>query len=403
MSARKIDDIIPPSKRKKPPQSEAAPVSKKYTPKRRGNGKPMLVLGVIVFAIIVVVAALAYLFSGAKVIVYPTSQDVLVDATLTASPSTVPYDVVTLERIARQTVPASGTEEVSTRASGTVRVINETDNPQQWVANTRFEAPGGFIYRISEPVTIPAADAEGPGTIDVVITADQPGAQYNVGLVDFTIPGLAGSPQFEQIRAVAQESIGGGFEGERAVVSEEAAAPIREELRNQITQELRGQIEDQVPQDFILLEGATTITFESLPAAPSEDAAQAELREKGVLEALVLDEQALAGAIAQETIGEYRGSPVSFSGTPALAVSSDTTPTNSAPFDITVSGEAVITWLVNTEELAEAISGRDRAAAQTVLSEIPAVERATLILRPFWKRAFPEDAQDIQISVIASS
>lgn len=403
MPANNINDIIPPSRRKKV-ASESVPVTDTYSSKkqkRRGGNPFLAIFGLIIVAGIAAIG-IAFVFAGAKLIVHPNSQEVIVTTTITATPTpvagAVPFEVVTLEKVASSEVPADGTETVSEKARGTLTVTNETSNPQNWVAQTRFESPGGLIYRVQSSVTIPAN-----GTIDVEVVADQPGAQYNIGLADFTVPGLAGSPQFESIYATAKTPLTGGFEGERPVVTGGSISDVRGALNDDLTEELRASIVNEMPATGVLLKGATTITFEEAPNGEASREGYALIRQKGTVTALVLNEEALASQIAQDTIGSYNGETVMFA--PEFNLSIENAPTVSElngaeELELAVSGDGTIVWVVDPATLANAIAGKNREDARGVLANIPSVARAELVLRPFWKSVFPEDAEEIEVTVV---
>lgn len=409
MPANNINDIIPPSRRKKV-ASESVPVSDTYTKKqkRRGGNPFLAIFGLIIVAGLAAIGV-AFLFAGEKIIVHPNSQEVLVTtsvlATKTPTPGAVPFEVVTLEKVATQEVPADGTETVSEKATGTLTVVNETSDPQNWVVNTRFESPGGLIYRAQNPVSVPAASNGTPGRVDVKVVADQPGAQYNIGLADFTVPGLKGSPQFESIYATAKTPLAGGFEGERAVVTGGSEGDVRASMNSQLTQELQESIVSQIPTDAILLKGATTITFEPAPNGESSREGYAAIRQKGTAVALVLNEEVLASQVAQGTIGTYDGETVQFA--PQFDLSITNAPTVSElltaeELELAIDGEATIVWVVDTASIKNIVAGKDRQSARAALANIPAVARAELILRPFWKGKFSQDAENIEVTVMSA-
>jgi len=45
------------------------------------------------------------------------------------------------------------------------------------------------------------------------------------------------------------------------------------------------------------------------------------------------------------------------------------------------------------------VAGKTRNSAETVLSSFPEIERATLILRPFWSTSFPDDPAKVTVTV----
>lgn len=406
MGQDRIEDIIPPSRRKKAAESEGVPVETTYEPQEGKKGSPLIILIVIIIIALLGGLGAALLFSGAKVVVHPLEREVPVNTTFTTSTdelSALPFETVRIEKVATQSVPADGSETVSERASGVVTVYNEfSSSPQRWVTNTRFEAPNGLIFRVKEPVDIPGMEDGQPGTVDVTIYADGTGAEYNVGLVDFTIPGLEGSPQFESMYAKAKTPLSGGFEGERPVVSEEAASGKRAEMRTALTADLNETIKDQIPAGFTLLENSVAVIFDSLANAESEQAGSATIREQGTALALVFPTDKLAEAIAIETIAIYDGNPVTIGELNSLSVSN--LPNlgelqTAEELNLAISGSVDIVWKVSADQIKTEIAGKTRAAAETVLSNIPGIDRAELILRPFWKGSFPNDSEKITVSI----
>jgi len=408
MSAKRVEDIIPPSRRQAASQSEPVPVTDTYEPSKKG-GRPFITIILILIVALIAGGGVAMLFAGAKVVVHPLEREVPVNTTLDASSTEtdpLPFEVVRIEKVATQPVPADGTETVEDRASGTVIVYNEfSSTAQRWVTNTRFESPDGKIFRVKEPVSIPGMNDGKPGTVEVTIYADEAGESHNVGLVDFTIPGLAGSPQFESLYAKAKTPIAGGFIGERPVVSESKANEVRVIAREALTKDLNDTIADQIPSGFTLLADSVSVAFESLSNGEGDGAGQATVREKGTASALVFPTDALASAIAQKTIGSYNDDAVTIGSTNTLKVTNLPTISElqgSAELSVAVEGTVDIVWKVSADQIKTGIAGKSRAAAETVLGNIPGIDRAELILRPFWRTSFPTDTEKITVSVNAS-
>ena len=169
-----------------------------------------ILVGVLVLAAFAGIL-LSTLFAGVTVSVTPKSAVVTPPATMVAQVNApvgvLPYQVVSASRTASTTVKASGSTQVSKSASGVITIYNNySTSPQALVATTRFAAPNGNIYRIKKDVTVPGATkaADGtltPGTVTATVYADAPGATYNLGQTQFTIPGFKGSPQYTKFYA----------------------------------------------------------------------------------------------------------------------------------------------------------------------------------------------------------
>src|SRR3989344_3071580 len=180
------------------------------------------------------------------------------------------YSVVKLSREKGMTVPAGGEQQVSRKASGTIVVYNNASTePQRLIENTRFESPSGKIYRIQTAITIPGKTAA-PGSIEVTVYADQPGAEYNAGLSDFTVPGLKGTPRYTTIYARSKTPMTGGLVGMEKAVGAEDLANAKTELEVALKDDLWEEAKAEVPEDFILFPSLSQSVFEDMPQSAGD-------------------------------------------------------------------------------------------------------------------------------------
>ena len=196
----KLDDIIPPSRRRET-EPLSSPVGR---PTLNLSDRPPRFPYTTLLAAAVVVAisigALFY-FSSAKVEVTPNTVSAAVQGSFTANQSvgTLPYEIITAQKIASQSVKGSGTKAVNSFASGTITIYNTQSKAQKLITNTRFATTAGLIFRIRSAVTIPAGTTAKPGGVTATVYADKAGDSYNVGATSFTIPGFAGTAQASQV------------------------------------------------------------------------------------------------------------------------------------------------------------------------------------------------------------
>src|SRR3990167_10713687 len=143
---------------------------------------------IIALAVVAVCAVfgllLSTVFAGATIVVYPRSETVTLPATLQAQQNapvgTLAYQTISVTRSASVSVPASGTKKVSRPASGVLTVSNNFSSAsQRLIANTRFEAQDGKIYRIRDSITVPGGSTAKPGTASATVYADSAGPDYN--------------------------------------------------------------------------------------------------------------------------------------------------------------------------------------------------------------------------------
>lgn len=357
-------------------------------------------------AVVLVIAAsfgvLAY-FSTAKVEVTPNTVSAAVQSPFTATKSTgdLPYEIITAQKIASQTVKGSGTKTVNTSASGTITIYNAQTKSQKLIANTRFATTAGLIFRIHEAVTVPGGSSSKPGSLKVRVYADQPGDSYNVAPTSFTIPGFAGTPQASLVYARSTEAMTGGASGTIPVVDASTEAEARDALTTALAPDLATSLEAQIPSGYLLLPGSATTTYEALAPSPSSTTGMVEVKEQGTITAIVFPNAALAGKIAGSIAGlDYQNEPLTLGSTDSLKlVPTSPIDPSADSFAFTLAGTASLVYTVDPTRIAAAVAGKTRSAAEVALTNYPEVKRALITLRPFWRQNFPQDPSTITVTV----
>lgn len=422
-----INDIIPPSRRKamqadmpapaastpppppppqnpiEPPQFDDDREPQYPRPMRTAKrGFPWMYVGAAVVVLIVAVGIL-HAFGGAKVEITPVVNETSVSGEFAATGSAgdLPFEVITAETVATASVPAEGTTEADDPAQGTITVYNAQEKTQQLIKNTRFESSNGLIYRIHDSITVPAGSPTAPGELKVTVYADEGGEKYNIGPSSFTVPGLKGSATFDLVYARSSEPMAGGFSGVRPSVSGATKTAKYESLKPTIDSEIATALAAEVPDGYALLPGASWTTYEPQPDGTGASGTVS-LREKGITTAVIFPKAALAKAVAFRTLGSYEGQPVTLKdqGTLTLASMSGTAPAaGDASFSFTLSGNTTILWEVDAAKIAGAVAGKTRESAKTILLGFPEVDKAVIVLRPFWAGSYPSDPEKIKVTV----
>lgn len=187
-------------------------------------------------------------------------------------------------------------------ASGKVTIVNTSQNAWPLIAQTRLQNDDGIVFRISGPVTVPAATSAGPGKAETYVTADQldaygaiVGDRGNIPPSRFFLPGLKDSSR-NQLYAENTEAMDGGVTDYISFISPEdiegAKARIKDELVKSALEDLKAAVKDKstlvgAEGSFILLEGENAVkTGEvSIQLEPSlEGREQGEFQISGSLE-----------------------------------------------------------------------------------------------------------------------
>lgn len=370
---------------------------------RRKRGLPM---GWIIATIVVVIACIGILFAfgGTKVEATPIMKNATVSGEFSATPSAgdLPYQVVSVDTTVAKEVKAEGTETANVPAQGTITIYNAQDKVQELIKNTRFETPEGLIFRIHDSVKVPPGTPTTPGELKATVYADAGGDKYNVGPSAFTLPGLKGGATYDLVYARSTDAMKGGFTGERPSLPQASRDSNYTAMQSGLESQLRTDLAGKVPEGYVLLSGATFLSYEPQPDA-SGKSDSVNLQLAGSAKGYVFPKEALARAIAFRSLGVYGGQPVTLETSDALVL----TPVNGAPagdtdtFAFTLSGNTDIAWIVDPAEVAGAIAGKSRDAARTILAGFSELAEAKLIVRPFWAGTLPADPAKIEVKVLA--
>lgn len=379
-----------------------------------GNKKKSksLIYAIAVFILIVGGGILASaLMGGADVTVYPRHREPNVNAVFEAmkTPKTgeLAYEIMTLEAEGEKQVTASGEEEVTSQAVGTIFIYNvQQTDPVRLVTNTRFESPDGLIYKIKDSAIVPGYTMDGgkkvPGVTTAEVYADEVGEQYNINPGKFTIPGFKGDPEYTTIYAESTSAFTGGFSGKKFIIDDAELQVAQQALRTELRNSLIERVEGEKPAGFVLFKDAVTFTYESLPSVEYGENL-ATIKEKVLLRIPLFKEDNFAEFIAQATVPGYEQVPVrisnydtfTFAYTNATTSSSDISNSTSISFNLT--GQPQIIWIYDAEKLKADLVNANKTALTSILGAYPAIEKANAVIRPFWKTKFPTKISDIKV------
>ena len=354
-----------------------------------------------------------FVFRITNVSVVPQSQTVTFDPTsqFTAYPATsapvgtIPYMIVSVDIDGSTTAPSSGTQQVDTKASGTITVVNAySTTPVQMIKNTRFETSSGLIFRAPAAISVPGKHGSTPGTVDITVIADAPGSQYNVGPQGhLSVPGLRSSTaEYAAVYAISNASTTGGFSGTEPSVSETDLTSARAQVRADLQGKIDAFTNSQGAGTTTVL--ASKVAFVDEPNIPVSGSTVS-VNESAHIDVALVPADVFASTVGQTvaadvTVGSLRIVPGAGFG---VTINSSSAQWGSDPLSFTLTGHADLVWVVDTKALAQALAGRSQDAFQTIVSSFPGVQSAHARIEPFWENSFPSDPTDIHVSVTAPS
>ena len=369
---------------------------------------------IIALAVVAVCAVfgllLSTVFAGATIVVYPRSETVTLPATLQAQQNapvgTLAYQTISVTRSASVSVPASGTKKVSRPASGIITISNSFSSAsQRLIANTRFEAADGKIYRIRDSVTVPGATGTGsslkPGTVSATVYADSPGPGYNKSAGEvFTIPGFKGDQRYGKFSGKSEGAISGGFTGDEPTIADSDLAAAKTSLQQKLDTDVRSAATAAVPEGSIAIPGTLDVSFMGITQTPGSDKT-ASLSQSATATGIIVRQGSLASAIAKAEVDRYQGEAVLFDGSSAMDISMDPgSKRDDGTITLALKGKATLVWQFDKNALVSALAGKDKDGFQDAIKAFqPAVAKADAVVRPFWQGKFPSDPAKITIKV----
>ena len=369
--------------------------------------------GVAAGAVAFLLFVLLSFFSGTVVKVVPLQENITVSgnffAQKNAEEGALPFKLIMLEDSLPGEVPTSEEKEVERKASGDIMIYNTySSKSQKLIKRTRFETSDGKIYRINKSTVVPGTTVQNgkivPGSVEVTVYADIPGEEYNIDLTDFTIPGFKGDPRFDKFYARSKTPMKNGFSGTVKTASSKDIARVEEELQNSLKETLLAQARSQVPGDFILYDNAVFFSFKDLDDLTYGTKNSIDITERGSLYGVLLNKNELSKHIATNLITTYDDSDVFARGLEELKfdVSGQEKfdPVGDSELAFTLTGPVTVVWEVDETALARDLAGTSKADFLNTIGGYSNIQKAEATVKPFWKKVFPENSEDIAIRKI---
>ena len=320
----------------------------------------------------------------------------------------IPGEILETEKLVSGNFPSSNTKLKTEKASGTIRVYNAYSTAAQLlVPNTRFVSDDGKLFRISKSITVPGAHYSGgklvPGTVDVVVTADQSGDEYNIKASTFSLPGLAGTASYTSIYAKSFEPMSGGVSKEIPQVTQEDIDKAQIELTQRALAESKDALEKLLPSgDYIVLEEAIeqkTAEFTSSAQAGREELeffAQAESMAK----AMVFKKSSVQDFAKKHVLSLAPQDKALQENSLSVEYTLVETALENGKIKLALKITANLYDAIDEQSLRETVKNKRPEAIIRILTGYPQIERAKVNLWPFWVRESPDKSEKIEIKIM---
>ncbi len=409
---KKIYDI-------KPPQESS---SEKAIGAKSGKSKLKTFSGIVIA--VVIISAVVFFFSfRVEVDIWPQTEGVEMERSFTISANNetgedvLPGVVLETQFLEEEKLfEATGVVDEETRATGTIIIKNSHwDHNQPLVDGTRFETADGKIFKTEDGTVVPGRSFEGgevvPGEVEVSVVADEPGEEYNIEPTEFTLPGLQGSPSFDNVAGVSETAMTGGGRGERTVISEEDVEGARREVINSLIDQRRSFLESENP-DFVFDESSQygyEVIEEEITGNIGETADDFSVKMRMEIDVITFREEDLRDLLIRSMLAERGGSEeVDNSLKSERAVYEDSL---SFKYDLTDADweekEAIINvdfagelyYQVDEFELKSSAAGRTRNEFENFLNQQDFIREAGVRFRPFGIGRISDNIDRIRINI----
>ena len=298
-----------------------------------------------------------------------------------------------------------GSQKFANRASGVLIVYNNFNSaPQILTIGTRFRSQAGLIYRSKSRVVVPGKSGDKPGTVDVAVSADEPGEKYNTGPTDFVIPGFAGSPKYEKFYARSKSDIKGGATGEGKVVGKIEADELLNSLENQVRDEALKNLGASIPADAKKFpdkyEYKTALRATDPAVGSPADAFFAEAR--GEARTLAIERAVFTDGLASALFrDQFRQGAYRIRDESALNITNVDFDYSQKMVTMRVQGTVTFEWTFDTEALKKEVStAANNDAINSILkTNYPGIAEAKIVFKPAFLKRIPSDTKRITVEL----
>jgi len=292
------------------------------------------------------------------------------------------------------------------KARGFLTVYNSWSSaPQALVETTRFESPGGIIFRLDKAVTVPGAKTENgklaPSQIDVAVTADKAGPSSNLSpQKNWTVPGFKDTSRFNGFSAENKNAMSGGFAGDAPVVSNDSKQASLKQAEEMLKGLLSGEMSVLMSDDLKIIKGTDSFQITKNELQPSKsNPGGFGIFVEGEMKRMVFKESTLENAIFEKYGAPYfdegYDSPFSFS----LLYGTSTVDFENKKITVPVSGLIEYAIRLDKDILIENLKGKSESELRQIIFSLQGVENATISLWPFWVKTVPSSSSKIKIEI----
>lgn len=373
----------------------------------------------IFFSISLIIAGIIFFLLLPKVVItvnpkteqYTTGLDVVIEKNIPEidlTNSRIPGDVVFDEEVSpKKQFETKGIKEIGDHSKGDVIISNKfSSSSQPLMANTRFQADNGKIYRLRAETSVPGATIENgqalPGKLKVTLEAEEAGEEYNLTKSHFVIPGLPQNKQ-NSIYADSAGEFTGGAKKKMRVLSEEDLNLAKNGLSKQAFEGAVEKLKTKAPVNRVFFDSA--LKKEIIETKTNHDvgieATDFELEIKVRVSTLVFKESDLSALIQARTekaenFEKGIVNPGVKEGVKAELLNFDF---ESGKMGLKIQVDKKIAFKVDTAKIKREVKGHDELWIKDYLAKNPNLKSSQVKFWPFWVKKAPNIEKKVEVKL----
>ncbi|MES2876328.1 MAG: baseplate J/gp47 family protein [Patescibacteria group bacterium] len=296
---------------------------------------------------------------------------------------------------------ASGSKNAGEKATGTVRLSQQSQSSTSVPAGTELSTDGGLTFTTTGSVVVPASTFGAgcfptacPGVATVSVSAPEGGAKYNAAL-----GGLSGAPS--GVSANLQNPTSGGTDKIVKVVTAEDVEKAKEALSESIPKEVESQMTSQL-KNAKAIKGSYRVDYTEVKATP-DVGAESESGNAVLAATIVHSLYGLSDAELKKYLDAYLKKQLSGNenqrvyenGSPKAEFQDVTNNADGA--ELTLIATAKVGPRLDENDIKQQSVGRKTGEIQESLQSIQNIQDVEVKYFPFWVSSVPNDEKKVNV------
>lgn len=367
----------------------------------------------LVAIIIFIILALTVL-PKATVAIQTTSTPVSAELRLTASDKfknlnedklEIPAELKKKDQTTSQQVQATGQKNQGQKATGKVVLRNCTDFKVTIPAGAGVIS-SGLTYITQAPTALDEGEFtsqqvcrnSGDHIRDVNVTAQSPGAKYNIGPSNFTVSGYSG------VTGTSSAAMTGGTDTIITIVSQADLDNVKKKITSADSDKFSKEFEKQLSDEgFYVLSSTLKLADPVATSAPAvgQEAASVSVTIKLNYSVLVVPKADLEKLVKNALTAEIDKNKQQLSDNDVLknAEISVTNQTTASSFDLEINVESTAIPIIDQQTLKKQIGGKKESEIKNIVSAWPGVRQVDVKMSPFWVSKAPKKPGKITVKL----